>query len=293
MQTKTLWLGGIPFHYEDQDLRNAFSKFGTVTDVKVGYMNGRPLGYCFVTFAEREHTEAAFHAVKDGYIGDQPPQEGFNWRVDYDIGKEKKRELGVPPSGGGMKGRGGFRGGPPRGNFNNGGRRYMPNFRGGGNGGPGGRGGFRGNNGPMMGHHYNNGPRSPPQHYHRGPPMMNNSPPPQHGPPPGYNYPGHHDHHPPQQMPPQHYHHPNDYHHNNSGRERAPYYSGVSNRYNPYSRGGSPPRGNYSRGGFNNNRGGRPGYGGGRSPPYNGPMQDHGGNDRRDMGRQSPPPGEW
>ncbi|EFC44888.1 predicted protein [Naegleria gruberi] len=266
-ETKTLWLGGIPFHYNDMDLRRVFERFGEVVDVKVGYSGGQPLGYCFITFHERDAAEKAFLAVKDGFIGDQPPQEGLSWRVDYDIGKDKKKELGIPPSRGGMRGR--FRGGPRRGGgFNNGGR-----FN---NGPPMRRGGYHrgGMHHPPYG---GNGGRSPPYNpppYGMGP---MDGPPPSNGPPP---YHHHHDPYP-----------PSNYPHNN-GRDR-PYY-GSQQRYEPYSR--VPPQGNYNRGGY---RGGyrspphQDAHPGGSPPHYSGPNDRSGNMGRRDIGHNGPPNNNW
>ncbi|KAF0971874.1 hypothetical protein FDP41_010097 [Naegleria fowleri] len=280
-ETKTLWLGGIPFHYNDADLKRVFDRFGEVADVKVGYSGGQPLGYCFITFQTRESTEKAFEAVKAGFIGDQPPQEGLSWRVDYDIGKEKKKELGIPPSKGGMKGR--YRG---RGFHNNVvGRRFdgPPPMR---------RGGYRGggvyHGGPPHGGYERRSPPYNPLPYGMVPPLDN-------GPPPA-NY------HPPHHEPPHHY-PPPSHHYPYNGRERPYYGSGVSHRYEPYGRG--PPPHHY-RGGYRGGRNFSPPHqqenrlDHSSSPPINYSGGDRGGDGgnmeprrRPDVGQQHPPPNNW
>ncbi|KAL9646908.1 hypothetical protein ABK040_013767 [Willaertia magna] len=150
----TLFVGRIPYQFTEKEIKEKFDKFGEITEITLGVtQNGRSLGYCFIKFKNREDAEQAFDAVKNGVI---PGEEGASWRVDFDIGKDKKRELGFPGRG---RGRGGRRfGGPPH-------RRGPP-------GGGGGR----------YSHRYS--PyhrRSPP--YGRGPPL---SPRRSHSPPPPY-----------------------------------------------------------------------------------------------------------
>ena len=122
--SKKLFVGGLDWGTTDLSLRQAFERFGAVSDAKVitDRETGRSRGFGFVTFDDPSQADTAV-AEMDGRELD-----GRTIRVN-----EAQERAG----GGGGGGRGGFGGG-------GGGR---GGFGGGGGGGGGGRGGFGGGGG--------------------------------------------------------------------------------------------------------------------------------------------------
>ncbi len=122
---KKLFVGGLAWATNDDSLRQAFSRFGEVTEAKVvmDRETGRSRGFGFISFANESDAEAAAEAMNGREI------DGRSVRVNP---AEEK------PAGGGGGGRGGFGGGGGGGGGGRGG------FGGGGGGGGGGRGGDRG-----------------------------------------------------------------------------------------------------------------------------------------------------
>ena len=85
MSTK-LYVGNLSFDTNDQDLRNAFSAAGNVTDVALisDKMTGRSRGFAFVTMSTPEEAQAAisqFHGKDlDGRnltVNEARPRENF------------------------------------------------------------------------------------------------------------------------------------------------------------------------------------------------------------------------
>jgi cold-inducible RNA-binding protein len=56
-----LYVGNMSFKTTDDDLRQTFGQFGTVTDVYIANdrMTGRPRGFAFVTFSTAEESKLA------------------------------------------------------------------------------------------------------------------------------------------------------------------------------------------------------------------------------------------
>lgn len=122
-----MYVGNLPFSATEDDLRDAFSQFGTVTDVAVvmDRETGRPRGFAFVTMDSKEAMDAAIKGLDGQDFG------GRNMAVN----EARPRED-----------RGGFGGGGNRGGYGGGGgggeRRG-----GGGYGNKGGKGGYGGGGG--------------------------------------------------------------------------------------------------------------------------------------------------
>ncbi len=125
MSTK-LYVGNLAFHTTEDTLKNAFSEFGEVAEVKLilDRETGRSRGFAFVEMATPDDARKAMEAMNGADL------EGRPLRVNE---AEERR----PREGGG--GRGGPRGGGGGGYGGGGGGGY-----GGGGGGGGGRGGPRG-----------------------------------------------------------------------------------------------------------------------------------------------------
>jgi RNA recognition motif-containing protein len=132
-----LFVGGLSWGTTDDTLREAFERFGEVTEARVvmDRETGRSRGFGFVSFASAADAEAATAM-------DNQPIDGRNVRVNE--AQDRPQGDRGPRGGGGGGGRGGFGGGGGgRGGFGGGGGRG--GFGGGGGGG--GRGGFGGGGG--------------------------------------------------------------------------------------------------------------------------------------------------
>jgi RNA recognition motif-containing protein len=94
---KKLFIGGLSFNTMDDGLREAFERFGEVTEAKVitDRETGRSRGFGFVTFTEASAADAAIAEMNDKDL------DGRTIRVNE--AEEKQR--------GGGGGRGGFGGG--------------------------------------------------------------------------------------------------------------------------------------------------------------------------------------
>lgn len=127
MSTK-LYVGNLAFHTTEDTLKNAFSEFGEVAEVKLilDRETGRSRGFAFVEMATPDDARKAMEAMNGADL------EGRPLRVNE---AEERR----PREGGG--GRGGPRGGGGGGYGGGGGG---GGYGGGGGGGGGGRGGPRG-----------------------------------------------------------------------------------------------------------------------------------------------------
>jgi RNA recognition motif-containing protein len=69
---KRLYVGNLPYDVTADDLRELFSKVGTVEDVHLptDRQTGRPRGFAFVEMATDEQAKAAIHRY-DGYTLDR------------------------------------------------------------------------------------------------------------------------------------------------------------------------------------------------------------------------------
>lgn len=128
---KKLYVGGLSWGTTDEGLRDAFSRFGEITEARVimDRETGRSRGFGFVTFAQDDH---AMNAISEM---DGQSLDGRNIRVNE--AEDRPRTGGG--GGGGARGGYGGGGGGGRGGYGGGG--------GGGYGGGGGGGGNRGGRG--------------------------------------------------------------------------------------------------------------------------------------------------
>ena len=65
MSNSKLYVGNMSFKTTEDELRQAFGQFGSVTDVYVAMdkMTGRPRGFAFVTMGTAEEAKAAIAAL--------------------------------------------------------------------------------------------------------------------------------------------------------------------------------------------------------------------------------------
>ena len=69
-----LFVGNLPFSFDDAKLSETFSEFGEVTDAKVitDKFSGRSKGFGFVTFATDEEAAAAAEALNAKDVEGRP-----------------------------------------------------------------------------------------------------------------------------------------------------------------------------------------------------------------------------
>ena len=122
MSNSKLYVGNLSFKTTEDELRSAFSQFGTVTDLYVAMdkMTGRPRGFAFITMGSDEEAKAATEKMNGTDLGGR----------QLTVNEARPKEEGAGRSFGGGGGRG-FGGG-------GGGRGF---------GGGGGGGGYRGDRG--------------------------------------------------------------------------------------------------------------------------------------------------
>jgi RNA recognition motif-containing protein len=99
MSQKKLYVGNLSFQSTEDDIRDAFSAYGTVNtvDVIMDRETGRPRGFAFVEMGSDSEASAAVQGMDGQDLG------GRNLKVNI----AKPRE----PRGGGGGGRGGYGGG--------------------------------------------------------------------------------------------------------------------------------------------------------------------------------------
>src|SRR5436305_13921696 len=120
MSNSKLYVGNLSFKTTEDELRNAFGQFGSVTDVYVvmDKMTGRPRGFAFVTMGTGEEAKVAAEKMNGVDLGGR--------QLTVNEARPREERSGGGFGGGGGRGRG---------------------FGGGGGGGGGGRGGYGGGGG--------------------------------------------------------------------------------------------------------------------------------------------------
>ena len=130
MSNSKLYVGNMSFKTTEDELRQAFGQFGSVTDVYVAMdkMTGRPRGFAFVTMGTAEEAKAAAEKLNGTDLGGRaltvnearPKEERSGGFGGGGGGGGGGRGFGGGGGGGGGRGdRGGFGGGRDRGD-----RRY-------------------------------------------------------------------------------------------------------------------------------------------------------------------------
>lgn len=129
-----LYVGNLSFKTSEQELREAFEQFGTVTSASLvmDRETGRPRGFGFVEFADAAQGQAAIDGMNGKNLGGR----------DLTVNEARPREGGGGGGGGSRGGWGG--GGGGGGGRSSGGGGGRSSGGGGGYGGGGGGGGGRG-----------------------------------------------------------------------------------------------------------------------------------------------------
>lgn len=122
-KTMKLYLGNLPFSASDEDIREAFSAYGTIEDlfIPLDRETNRPRGFAFITLADDDQARKAIEEM------DGADLQGRNLRVNE---AEERR----PQGGGGGGGGGGDRRGGGGGGYGGGGGGRDNDRRGGGGG---------------------------------------------------------------------------------------------------------------------------------------------------------------
>jgi RNA recognition motif-containing protein len=112
MSNSKLYVGNLSFKTTEDELRSAFSQFGTVTDLYVAMdkMTGRPRGFAFVTMGTPEEAKLATEKMNGLDLGGR----------QLTVNEARPKEEG---GGGGGRGFGGGGGGGYRGDRGGGGDR--------------------------------------------------------------------------------------------------------------------------------------------------------------------------
>ncbi len=115
LKTMKLYLGNLPFSASDEDIREAFSAYGTIEDlfIPLDRETNRPRGFAFITLADDDQARKAIEEM------DGADLQGRNLRVNEAEERRPQQNRG----GGGGGGYGGDRRGGGGGNDRRGGGR--------------------------------------------------------------------------------------------------------------------------------------------------------------------------
>jgi RNA recognition motif-containing protein len=110
-----LFVAGLPYDLDDDELVEIFEKFGTINSAKVAIdkETGKSRGFAFVDMANDEEAKEAIEHLNDISLGKKP----------LVVKQADERTGGGGQGGGGYKGGSGGSGGPNK-NFNRDRRRY-------------------------------------------------------------------------------------------------------------------------------------------------------------------------
>ncbi|CAF2102624.1 BnaA05g29720D [Brassica napus] len=74
-----LFIGGLSYSVDEQSLKDAFSSFGKIEEVRIAYDkgSGRSRGFGFVDFAEKDDALSAKHAMDGKGLFGRPLRIGF------------------------------------------------------------------------------------------------------------------------------------------------------------------------------------------------------------------------
>ena len=84
--SKTLFIGNLPFHFEERDVAHLMERFGPVRKITIPQERfaRKNRGFCFVEFEERRDAEDAMQKYQGHAV------EGRELRIDWDVGSDRK-----------------------------------------------------------------------------------------------------------------------------------------------------------------------------------------------------------
>ncbi|KAJ3095428.1 hypothetical protein HDU97_006921 [Phlyctochytrium planicorne] len=91
-----LFMGNLPYSYDERDVRDLAEKFGRVMDctLPMDRFTGKNKGFCFINFEDRRDAEDFYNEMnRNGELN------GRRVKIDWDVGKDKKGGS-APPRGG-------------------------------------------------------------------------------------------------------------------------------------------------------------------------------------------------
>ena len=105
MSNSKLYVGNLSFNTTEDELRSAFSQFGSVTDLYVAMdkMTGRPRGFAFVTMGSPEEAQKAIDALNGKDLAGRA--------LTVNVARPREDRPGGGGGGGGRRGGGGGGGG--------------------------------------------------------------------------------------------------------------------------------------------------------------------------------------
>ena len=109
MSNSKLFVGNLSFNTTQNDLQDAFSAHGVVTEAHLptDRMSGRPRGFAFVTMGTPEEAKAAIQAMNGSQLDGRS--------ITVNEAKPREERTGGSGGGGGGRGYGGGGGGGGRG----------------------------------------------------------------------------------------------------------------------------------------------------------------------------------
>ncbi|TPX45272.1 hypothetical protein SeMB42_g04065 [Synchytrium endobioticum] len=95
--TTILYVGNLPYHFEERDVRDLFGRYGPLRSVNVPFdrFTRRNKGFSFVEYEERRDAEDALEKLQ-GW-----PIDNRKIKIDWDVGLGKKDEIKGKAFGGG------------------------------------------------------------------------------------------------------------------------------------------------------------------------------------------------
>ncbi|EGG15976.1 RNA-binding region RNP-1 domain-containing protein [Cavenderia fasciculata] len=88
-KSKCLFVGNLPYHYQESHLRDLFIKFGTIATLNIGFdkRTGHNRGFAFIEFENKADADEAYKTYSTTDV------DGRKLRLDWDVGLNKKQDL--------------------------------------------------------------------------------------------------------------------------------------------------------------------------------------------------------
>jgi RNA recognition motif-containing protein len=92
MKSSSIFIGNLPYTFEERDISNLFDRFGRLVQISVPMdrYTRRNRGFAFIEFEQRADAEDAYNKYNNYDI------EGRKLRLDWDIGRPAKDDIRGP-----------------------------------------------------------------------------------------------------------------------------------------------------------------------------------------------------